>query len=228
MPPISAPARPPDEDRLRMTSLVGTLAASAVVVAFFLPWVRVAPDVATRFEARMRADLADPVGRPSERAEDWRRLAASVAREGTTAGVDVFYWARTARADSETPVAARGLLVLAIVLGGVPLAGLLLAGYFVAHRFRRARSPALVLAMLVGGAAVAIASAYGILRGALEQETDPGPGLTVLLVAGAALALGGAFGVRARNWWRVLGGAAVSGAALAGLAYAYVRWGGLA
>jgi hypothetical protein len=214
-----------------MTTVVGTLAGLALVAAFFLPWVRMPQEVAARYRARIHASLSDPVRPPPSNADDWRRLADLVAERGAVTGLDVFYWARTAHAtagelqDGEESRTSRGILLAAILVIGVPILSLLLVLHFLVHRLRRARSPALILAMLTGAAAVGIASVYGIVAGVVDRETDGAIGLTILLVGGFALFLAGAFGVRLRNWWRVFGGTLVVGAALAFLGYVWLRWG---
>jgi hypothetical protein len=213
------------------------VAAAALVAAFFLPWVEVDGDVARRFERRMEERLSDPMRPAPQNADDWRRLATLLVEEGAVTGLDVFYWARTAwrhagdlrvaeaGTGADDDVARRGILLVAIVLAAVPLLSVVLGLYFVAHRLRRARSPALILAMLTGAAAIATAGVYGIVRGAITPETHPAPTFSLVLGGGAVLFLAGAFGVRVRNWWRVLGGTLVVGSALAGLAWSWIQWG---
>ncbi|MHC5012145.1 MAG: hypothetical protein ACYTG6_14560 [Planctomycetota bacterium] len=233
---LAADRPAPDEDRVRLASLAGTVAGIALIVAFFLPWVRVEHDVAVSFEERIEERLADPARPTPARAGDWRRLGRLVLEQGYVSGLDIFYWARTAKPTADAlnegaapgdagPIGARAIHVVAIVVLGIPLVALLLVLYFGTHRFRRARSPALILATLAGAAAVVTAGLYGIVEGAIERETNPGVGLSVLLAAGAALFLVGPFGIRLRNWWRVIGGAIAAGGALAILAWSYVRWG---
>jgi hypothetical protein len=209
-----------------------------LLVAFFLPWVEVDPEVATRFERKMEERLTDPMRPAPANADDWRQLARILVTEKAVTGLDVFFWARTAwrhagdmaSGPDATPtdeggIARRGILLVAIVLAAVPLLCLVLVLYFVAHRLRRARSPALILAMLTGSAAIGTSAVYGIVRGAITPETHPAPTFSLLLAGWGVLFLSGAFGVRVRNWWRVLGGTVVTGAALAGLGWAYLRWG---
>jgi hypothetical protein len=229
---------PPREDRLRLTSMAGCAASVALVVGFFLPWARVPPDLAMHTLARAERRL-DGSTRPGPRdPEDWRRLWENVALQGHVAGPDVFHWARIAaprdpgllgagrwEGDESEAVAGRAIRLAAIGVAAVPLAALLLVLHFLAHRLRRARAPALILAMLAGTAAVLVASAHDVVKGALPEGLAPAPGLGVWLVGGAALVLAGAFGVRLRNWWTVYGGTLAVGAALALSAWGYLRWG---
>ena len=113
----------------------------------------------------------------------------------------------------------------AILLALVALGSLLLAGYFIGHRFHRARTPSLILAMIVGAAALVLAGLHDHLLKFASEKTSPGLGFPVLLGGGAALCLAGIFGVTARNWWRVYGGALVTGVALIVSAWGYLVWG---
>ena len=74
-PPFAAPTA--DESRVRLTTVAGTLASVAIVVAFFLPWVEVSTTEAARYRERIEQRLEDPVQPlPADVAKgDWLRLA---------------------------------------------------------------------------------------------------------------------------------------------------------
>lgn len=229
--------QPAAEDRIRITSLVGTLASAAIVVAFFLPWLSVETERAQRYLDRMEERFEDPVhpvpAGVSKR--DWLRLAALAAEQGYVSGLDVFYWARMAgrtaeaygRAESADPdeppaTLSRAIHVVAIVLAVLPLVALLIALVFVVQRFRRAHSPMLVLAVLSGATAIAVPAAYSILEKGLDVRSEAAVGLHILGIAGPLLLLAGVFGVRLKNWWRVFMGAVIVGGGLALIAWAWL------
>jgi hypothetical protein len=222
---------PPEVDeprRLRVCSLSGIAGSVLVLVAFFLPWVRIDEGVAENFHRSIEQSEVDP---PAEVRADWLRMAEEIEQRREVTGLDVFYWARTAvRTASSgalpeggsTELAARAIRVVAVWLAAVPLLALLLSIYFLLHHCRKARSPALILATLAGAAAMAIPAAHEIFREALAGVTAE-RGLSLLLAGGALLFLAGTFGVRLRNWWRVFGGALLVGALLVGGVLGYVR-----
>jgi hypothetical protein len=215
----------------------GALASFALVATFFVDWIHVRPDFAERLRAEAESKLTGDV---SATADDWRSLTKDLVRKGGASGLDVFAWTGTARAwsaaanegmaEGKLPLleqrARRAILVLAFLLAALPVGGAVLGLYFVTHRFRRARSPVLILSMLLGVAAVGIPAAYyRVLEGVIGQETDPAVGLTALSALGGVLLLVGAFGVKVENWWRVFAGALATGGALGVLAWFYVAWG---
>lgn len=225
---VPAPRALDEAPRLRVCSLSGLAGSALVLVAYFLPWARVDPGVAADFRERV---ASSPIAPSLEVREDWERLAAEVERTDRVTGLDVFYWARTALAtadsgrlpgDAGTRIAARGIHVATIWLAAVPALAVLLLLYFLLHHCRKARSPALILATLVGAAAVTITAVYAIVQPTLQGVATE-PGMTLLLVGGALLFLAGTFGVRLGNWWRVLGGAAAIGAVLVAGILHYVR-----
>jgi hypothetical protein len=241
-PDSAAPPRPAraDEDRVRVTSLVGTLASAAIVVAFFLPWLSVEPDQAAGYLRRMEERFEDPVHPVPEGVSkpDWLRLAGIAAEQGHVSGLDVFYWARMAgktaeaygraeHAGRDEPPAtlSRAIRIVAIVLGALPVVALLIALTFVVQRFRRAHSPTLVLAVLGGAVAIAVPAAHSIVESGLEVRSESAVGLHLLGVAGPVLLLAGVFGVRLKNWWRVFTGAVIVGGGLALLAWAWLERG---
>lgn len=238
--PTPSPAPTPDrENRVRVTSIAGALASIAIVVAFFLPWVEVREEDARHYRERLETRLRDPLQSvpPGVNVDDWRRLARLVADQQYVSGLDVFYWARTAKAtadafaaDSPTgnggsTMVARGLHVAAVALAVLPVVALLLAVYFVVRFLRGAHSPALILAVLDGALAIAVLGTYGIVRGGGGIPTRLAGGLDLLGVGGGVLFLAGVFGVRLTNWWRVFGGAVLVGGSLALLAWGYVSGG---
>jgi hypothetical protein len=175
---------------------------------------------------------AERVDEHSYTLESIRLAARNLVDRGALTGLDVLGWTRTSRAWSKESGHApaggrtsdRAILVLGILIGTLPAGGAVLGLYFMTHRLRRATSPVLILAMLVGAVAILLPALYRIGEGVFGEETDAAGGLTLLTAAGAALFLAGAFGVKAENWGRVYLGALVTGGALAFLAYAYVRW----
>jgi hypothetical protein len=207
-------------------------------VSFFLPWVNVSREEATRYRERIEQRLEHPVHPvPAGVARsDWTRLAKLAEEQGYVTGLDVFYWARTAtstagaytQAEGDTPMASvpRAIHVTAIGLAVLPIAALLLALYFVSLRLRRAHSPALVVAVLDGILGILFVAAFAILHSGLGVTTSAGIGMEVLGIAGAALLLVGVFGVRLRNWWRVFIGSVVVGGGIALLVFLYVSSGG--
>ena len=157
----------PPASRVRVTSVAATLAAMAVAVSFFLPWVAVPGDEAEHFQAEMTRRLGDPSEPPPAgvRTEDWQRLADEAAEKGEVSGLDVFYWARTARATAlayEHAAVARALLLVAVVLASVHVAGVVVALALLVGRLHHAPSPVLILALLTGACAVAIPAAFSI------------------------------------------------------------------
>ena len=233
-PPESPDPPIEDGDRLRVCSISGLAGALAIVVAFFLPWVTVKPDAAAAYRERILLRLADERRPAPPHADDWRRLAEHVGRDQHAAGIDVFWWARIASVDEEgerVPISAAGMnaratraiLVGAVWLGLMPILATLLFAYFLTHHCKRARTPALITAMLVGAAAVLTTASYGRISGAFGQELQGAVGLTVLLTGGAVLFLAGSFGVKARNWWKVFGGAILIAGILALGIQSYVQ-----
>ncbi len=233
-PPDGAPRPDPpiveEADRLRVCSVSGLAGALAIVIAFFLPWVTVKPEAAAAYRERVVQRLEDDQLPTPPHAEDWRRLAEHVGRDRRAAGIDVFWWARIASVDAQGNVVniaapganalvSRAITVGAVWLGALPVLSVLLFAYFLTHHCKRARSPALITAMLVGAAAVLTTGAYDIISAELGQELDSAVGLTVLLLGGAVLFLAGSFGVKARNWWKVFGGTIV----IAGILYLGIR-----
>jgi hypothetical protein len=224
----SAPAPSP----VRRTAIFGAVAALGVAASLFVAWVEIDPAVAERFLAKVEQRLSDPDLPVVPRADDWRRLARIVAEEHTITGVDVFFWARTASASGLAQEGslgerrgARAILLLAILLAVLALGGLLLGLHFLRHRFRRVRSPVLILCVVLGGIAVGLSALYGIVQGAVDAETEGAWGLQALRACGAVLLLAGAFGVKAVNWWRVYGGALLTLAAIGIVSWQFVTKG---
>jgi hypothetical protein len=214
-------------DAIRRTAIFGAVAAFGLAASFFLVWIHVDPTWGSRFEIAVGRRL-DDTDRPVSAAEDWRALASTLA-EGPVTGLDVFFWARTAGWSPDwggRPI-GRAIRVLAFVLAALPIGSVLIGLYFFVHRGRRAQSPVLILCVLLGASAVCLSAIYEIVQGPIDQVTDPAWGLSALLAFGAALALVGLFGVKARNWWRVYGGAAITAAGLALLTWRYVTTGSI-
>jgi len=230
--------------RLRLTGVAGALAALCVGASFFLPWVEVNPERARQFQDAVERDLSgrDP---PPPGGAGFRRLATTMVEDGALKGTDFVLWVRAAKAFSayldtsenpgvEAQAHQRRLELARLLLYGIPVGALLLAAYFLFHRFRRARFPVLVLCILVGVASVVLAGALQFAHGFIEQTLrsgapsgDLGMGWRLLLGGGAVLGLAGFFGVTTRNWFRVYVISALTAAGLAFLALRYLETGGL-
>lgn len=228
---------------MRLTSVGGTLAALALAAAFFLDWVTVAPPGAQTFRAEVQKALGDAEA-PSAARDDFLRLAETLAEEEALAGTDILLWIRTAHAYNAERAAEqarvgeglertqRQLYLARVLLYALPLAGLLLAAYFLVHRLRRARSPMLILSVLTGALAVGVAGwldfTHHLVVGTLGDAAAGvrlGLGIWLLLGGGAALLLAGLFGVTVKNWFRVYAGSAATGACLALIAWQYLAKG---
>ena len=241
---MDADARPdptPDASKpvlphLRLTGVFGALTAAILVAAYFTPWIRIDPARLDRMREAVEDEMALRTD-PSRAAKDYERLAQSLIDQHAITGVDVIFWTRTALdyrreieadavgASSGTLRMHRGIVLFGIALASVPLSALLLALYFLRHRFRRARSPALILSLLTGVLAVALAGIYEFALGPMSPNVHPGIGLSLLLGSGAGFVMVAIFGVTTRNWWRVYGGALVTGMALGICGYVYLYWG---
>ncbi len=244
-PPPASPASP---GRLRVTGVVGALAAVCVAGSFFLPWVHIGPVRAQQFldavnrDLRAREEAQEP---PPAGGEDFHALGLTMVRERGLKGVDLIRWVRAARTFSAQLDATdnrgvdadrhqRRLQLMRWLLYGIPIGALLLAAHFLFHRFRRARWPVLVLCILVGVAAVVLAATcqftHSFLGQALHEgapRSGMGGGWLLLLWGGAFLGLAGFFGVTARNWFRVYVASAATMTALGFLAYHYLESGRL-
>jgi len=242
-------ATPPPEApraRLRVTGIVGALAAVCVAGSFFLPWIHIGRGRAEQFLDAVNRDLTarqDAQEPPPAGGEDFRALGETMVREGGLKGADLIRWVRTARTFSaeldatanrgvDADVHQRRLLLMRLLLYGIPIGALLLAAHFLFHRCRRARWPVLVLCILVGVAAVVLAATcqftHSFLGQALHEGTMSsglGSGWYLLLWGGAFLGLAGFFGVTARNWFRVYVASAATLVALGFLAYHFLETG---
>ena len=118
-----------------------------------------------------------------------------------------------------------------IVLYALPLAGFVLAAYFLVHRLRRARSPMLILCFLTGATAVGVAGAFDFVHHRLlatlgpAAGVHPATGVWLMLGSGAVLVLVGILGVTAKNWFRVYLGSVATGACLALIAWRFLEKG---
>ncbi len=92
-PPPHAHHRP----RIRLTAILGCLAAIGVAVGFFLDWATVRPEFAEKYRAAV-VEHHEREFTPSPTADDWKALADHLVAHGGVSGPDVFHWARTARA----------------------------------------------------------------------------------------------------------------------------------
>lgn len=221
---------PQDEHRLRVCSLTGVLGAAIILVGYFLPWVEVRADVAERFDRAVDARIENERIPDFPAEDDWARLADQLVEDGSASGMDIFYWSRTASTcntsacmprGEDSQLVYRGIRAARVWLAALPVAAGLLLLYFLSCPCRRAKSPALILAVLTGAASIATVAVHRIVSTAFPEQTSRGTGLVLLLGGGALLFLAGTFGVKARNWWRVLGGAILVGA---GLGWGLVRY----
>jgi hypothetical protein len=219
--------------RVRVTSVAGALASLALVGGIFLRWLEVKPEYAHALRAAVKREVERPGKPTSAAAKDYGRLAETLVTEGGLTGLDLWLWTRSARAYAaeirgEAPgadTAYRRGTVAAALLVLLAVGSLLLAGYFLGHRLHRARTPALILSMLVGSSALILAGLHDHILEFASEVTSPGPGFAILLGAGAMLALAGIFGVTAKNWWRAYAGTLLTGTALVVLAWGYLEWG---
>jgi hypothetical protein len=214
---------------VRWSAVIGALAGFALLAAFFVDWFVVTDAEAA--EALRREVESHTTGDDSPGAVAWRQRAQELVERGSVTGLDFYSWSRTApgyerkaHGTPEGPV-DRAIFVVGLAALALPIGGGILGLYFVTHRFRRARSPILILAMLLGLVAVAIPAAYKFGEGIVGRVTDAAVGARALSALGGVLLLVGSFGVRAENWWRVFAGAAATGGALGLVGWAYVRWG---
>ena len=233
-------ATPAPRPRLRVTSFAGTIAALLLGTCFFVDWVRVDRALGEKFLAGVREALEerDP---PTATEKDFEVLGETMVREGALKGTDLIFWVRTAHthgaqidaaSGNVDSAMARNLKLARVLLYGLPLGAFLLACYFIFHRFRRAKSPVLILCTLVGAAGVVLAGVlnywHALVTGALEEAASGvslGTGPKMLLFGGAGLMLAGIFGVNARNWLRVYLGTVLTGLALVLLVMRYLEAG---
>ena len=235
--PAEAPARP-----VRLTSVLGSLAAAGLCLAWFLPWITVDRRMADDFHATVTREL-ERRETPSEGAREFLKIAETMREQGALKGTDFIHWLRagqtfSAELDEEVNpgVAAeehlRRLQLVQYLLYGIPLAAFLLLAHFLMHRFRRARAPVLILAILTGLAAIVTAATLDFTQAFIGDairhgSASLGMGWRCLLWGGVGLALAGVFGVRGRNWFRVYLISAATAAALGVLAVRWLETGGL-
>jgi hypothetical protein len=225
-----------------MTSLFGSLAAACLCVAYFLPWVQVDATLAADFHATVTREI-ERREKPSEGAQEFLDVAETMLAEGALRGTDFIHWLRAGQSfsrdldDEINPgVSAddhlRRLELVKILLYGLPLAAFLLATHFLMHRFRRARAPVLILAILTGLGAIVTAAVLDLTQAfiapaLIEEGAQLGVGWYVLLWGGVGLTVAGVFGVRPGNWFRVYVISAATAVALGVLALRYLQTGGL-
>lgn len=197
----------------RLCAVVGCLAAAAVLVGCFMPWLRVDGADAERIYAKIAAELEvrDVPAAPDE--ESRARQAEEMALQHSLTGLDLYAWFRSAGeartrergAASDEPL-DRVLVLLRICLIALAAAAFLLIVYFAGQCFRRATSPLLILAFVEGLLALAMGGIYEFLFTPMHEGLEPGFGLHLLLLGGAGLLLISLFGVTRRNWWQVYAG----------------------
>lgn len=227
---------------VRLASILGSLGAAALCLAWFLPWVEVDQRVADDFHATVSRELERRT-EPSPGAEEFLQIAEAMQETGALSGTDFIHWLRAGQAFSaeldadvnpgmDADAHVRRLRLVQYLLYGMPLAAFLLLTHFVMHRFRRARAPVLILAILTGLAALVTAATLDFteefIADAIEQgRAQLGLGWACLVAGGVGMAVAGVFGVRPRNWFRVYTISAATAVALGLLALRYLETGGV-
>jgi hypothetical protein len=240
---------PRRSDRVRLAALAGAIASAVLVAAFFFPWIRIPEADRGRLRDVLKPGLEDLKRTHPHLTHGFEVVLSEIETTGSVSGVDLFVYSRAAREINKALLegsggedskprrapddlalavrARRAFTTASIVLVALPVAALLLTVHFVAHGFRRARSPTLILLTVAGfvGMALAIswlrfAHSLGVVR------AFTGDGLRATLGASVAQLACGVFGVTGRNWWRVYVGSLVTFFALSIVAYAYV-WKGM-
>ncbi len=222
--------------RIRLTAIFGFLSCVTFVVAWFLPWVDVPPEERPRIRQAAEQSLEGWRKTDPETAGMVKVFLEDVVDEGRLTGLGLFHFLRTGRAvnrhyageeprggESARPfVVRRAFVVGEVLLAALPLVSLVLAVYFLTHRFRRVKSPVLILMALVGCGAAALSITWLRFAEILGIEVLTGVGLKLAAGAAVVQALGGIFGVDARNWWRVYAGLLATLSAVVVLVWAYV------
>jgi hypothetical protein len=235
----TVPAR---RDRVRLAAVLGALSSAVLVVAYFLPWIRIPENARPRVREALEPDLRAYEEVVPQHVSSYEVLIGEAEQRGTWSGLDLFVYSRAARGlgqailaagkqvsrgNEDMPVRTRRYLVAMVVLAGLPISALLLAVHFVAHGFRRARSPTLILLTVAGVVGMTVSLAYLRFAGQLDVvRAITGEGLRATLAASVAQLACGVFGVTGRNWWRVYVGGLVTLVALAVFVWAYA-WEGL-
>ncbi len=236
------PSEPPARHPVRLASLLGTFAAAALCLGWFLPWVEVDRRMADDFHATVTREI-ERRGEASPGAEEFLQIAETMQEQGALKGTDFIHWLRagqtfSAELDEEINPGVqadehvRRLRLVQYLLYGIPLAAFLLLAHFLMHRFRRARAPVLILAILTGLAALVTAATLDFTQAFIGDairhgSATLGHGWTCLLWGGAGMTVAGVFGVRPRNWFRVYVISAATAAALGVIALRYLESGGL-
>lgn len=238
--PAAAPAPEVPHRPIRLASIVGSIAAAALCLGWFLPWVVVDPRVADDFHATVTRSIEERE-EPSEGAQEFLQIAETMREEGGLKGTDFIHWLRAGQtlsaeldADVNPGVApdphVRRLRLVQYLLYGIPLAAFLLLAHFLMHRFRRARAPVLILAILTGLAALVTAATLDFTQKFIGDAIRSGSavlgwGWHCLVWGGVGMVVAGVFGVRPRNWFRVYVVSAATAAALGVLALWYLQQG---
>jgi hypothetical protein len=235
---------PPRRDRVRLAAILGALSSAVLVVAFFLPWIRIPADARPRVREAIEPGLENLEKTHPKIVFGYEVLLGEIEESGAVSGLDLFVYSRTARGLNEVLLGQpgdvvepadeglatrtrRAFLVAMVVLAGLPVAALLLFVHFVAHGFRRARSPTLILLTVAGFVGMAVALAWlRFANGLGVVKALTGEGLRATLAASVAQLGCGVFGVTNRNWWRVYVGSLATLLALGAFVWAHV-WEGV-
>jgi hypothetical protein len=233
--PVAPPRAPAPRPHVNLAAVFGWLACVLAIAAFFLPWIEVPRE--KREQIRAAASPRIDELQDEDQAREWRVFLAQATDVGHLSGLDLFQYARIARdlnrhltgATSDygadrSAVIRRAYVVGMVTLAVLPVLALVLAVHFLVHRFRRAKSPVLILLVLLGGAGGALAIGWD--RAGLGFEGSTRVGFDLTLVAAVAQMSAGLFGVTAKNWWRVYAGALVTIGAVSALVWLYVTGGG--
>lgn len=236
---MTEPAEPQAAPRpRRVAAVAGTVAGALLVTAFFVPYFGLDAADAGRLAEHIAAETAKR-SVDVELGRDFTRVFEAAAQQGYVRLADIVHYARTAgrqrdnviyggersgRArDRGAPGFERLLWLMLLLAAAPPLGAALLGVYFVYHGWRRARSPMLILALLVGAAGLVFPAAYQYARYELAPHLVPATGYWFAVAGAAGLALVALFGVTLRNWWRVYLGGAVTALGLALVAWAYLE-----
>lgn len=211
----------------------GLLSALALLATPFLPWIVVEPGAAARVgQAMIERARAE---RQRAGSDAFERLGQRLVERGSLTGLDVVQWSRgarerlassdplTAQPSSSEGAVRRQWTLLVVLLAGLTAGALVVVCYLAAHALARWRSSTLILAGLVGLAALGAAAALTWVERSGEGVVTAGSARWAL-TAGALGLLSAVLGsLTWHNVARVVGGLLLTALSLAGLAWAYLE-----